>query len=777
MSPNTALLRKGSWTNETGGFAPTHTTPLLGGRYRYVKKIGRGTFAVIVRAEDLYMANRTVAIKVMHVQFRALGEQEAAYTQLLAAAEHAEITPIVRCLDTFLFEEHCCIVFELLSTAPLKHCVEVAARRAGTSHQSPEELKLHAIRKVAAQLLSALLLLEREHFIHADIKPENILLVDDDAARCAIKVADLGNMLRATETEMSAYHDTFELQGLLYRAPEVMLGLPFSHPIDIWSVGCILAELYLGEPIFIGSDNAEVLAAIKETIGPLPYAPFADGKFASMHAQHIEQEATGGGGGNGGRGRGRGRGRTNAGAVDQLARLQVVSRIKDLLNCKDTVFPAFIGDLLALDPQQRATPVSALQHTFLSSLFPFALIMPSATPTPVPTQEKFGQQRKQKEQLPQPKLLQQQQHQQVRKQPTEAKQHAQPIQQDRRQALAAVHSRTAVRAANPTNTIESTASTGEGGAGGGADDDEDMFMSLEDGQLPANAPLLTPSRARVQYQPPQQNLLQQQKEQQPAALAAVRVSSLSGIPKSATASNNKPLAAAAGPTHGSRQQKQPRSADPAASNGEVVDASSPSKRSRRTPVKVKSDNERYSISGGNVGNGRSSSPGAGPAVATKCSSSGSGGSGSATTKSKSATKQAKAQVKHNPMRRVIRPPPVEEDEDEEELVGEEDEKPTGAGGNKDAPPRTAPPSNDAADGDGNRDEEDEEEDDDPLFSGGGGRVGAADSTVRSPQKIQHTNSPGRRIQDDDDSDDSELEDALLMFGVTNSPVKQDGNHH
>ena len=112
--------------------------------------------------------------------------------------------------------------------------------------------------KVAAQLLAALSLLHRSGVIHADIKPENILLRDNDATCCAVKLADFGNAMNATEEDTAMYYGSFELQSLWYRAPEVILGLPFSCAIDMWSAGCVLAELYLGEPLFVGADNAAV---------------------------------------------------------------------------------------------------------------------------------------------------------------------------------------------------------------------------------------------------------------------------------------------------------------------------------------------------------------------------------------------------------------------------------------------------------------------------------------------------------------------------------------
>jgi len=65
----------------------------------------------------------------------------------------------------------------------------------------------------------------------------------DDAEGCAVKLADFGNAMLACEANTSQYYGTFELQSLWYRAPEVLLGLPFGLPIDMWSLGCIVGEV------------------------------------------------------------------------------------------------------------------------------------------------------------------------------------------------------------------------------------------------------------------------------------------------------------------------------------------------------------------------------------------------------------------------------------------------------------------------------------------------------------------------------------------------------
>ena len=80
------------------------------------------------------------------------------------------------------------------------------------------------------------------HIIHSDLKPENILI--KSISQRLIKVIDFGNS--------AFFHDilTFYIQTRSYRAPEVIIGCPYDEKIDIWSVGCIVAELWTGRMMF-----------------------------------------------------------------------------------------------------------------------------------------------------------------------------------------------------------------------------------------------------------------------------------------------------------------------------------------------------------------------------------------------------------------------------------------------------------------------------------------------------------------------------------------------
>ena len=110
-------------------------------------------------------------------------------------------------------------------------------------------VSLSLIRRFAIQILQALKYLEQENIIHCDLKPENILLKSRD--KSGIKIIDFGSSCFADQ-RIYTY-----IQSRFYRAPEIILGIPFTTAIDMWSLGCILVELYTGMPIFPGECERE----------------------------------------------------------------------------------------------------------------------------------------------------------------------------------------------------------------------------------------------------------------------------------------------------------------------------------------------------------------------------------------------------------------------------------------------------------------------------------------------------------------------------------------
>ena len=111
-------------------------------------------------------------------------------------------------------------------------------------------------------MLNALSVLSKSSIVHGDLKPENILL--SDTTMQSIKLIDFGTSC-FTDSRIYTY-----IQSRYYRAPEIILGIPYTSAIDMWSFGCILVELYLGIPIFPANNEQDLLYKIIEVIGMPP---------------------------------------------------------------------------------------------------------------------------------------------------------------------------------------------------------------------------------------------------------------------------------------------------------------------------------------------------------------------------------------------------------------------------------------------------------------------------------------------------------------------------
>jgi dual specificity tyrosine-phosphorylation-regulated kinase 2/3/4 len=118
------------------------------------------------------------------------------------------------------------------------------------------------LKRVAIEVLEALDVLHSLDLVHCDLKPENILISNFN--ECHIKVIDFGSACFITD-ELTSY-----VQSRSYRAPEVILGLGYDQKIDVWSLGCVLAELFTGEVLFKNDSEQSLLERIIGAIGEFP---------------------------------------------------------------------------------------------------------------------------------------------------------------------------------------------------------------------------------------------------------------------------------------------------------------------------------------------------------------------------------------------------------------------------------------------------------------------------------------------------------------------------
>ena len=240
---------------------------------------------------------------------------------------------MVNFTQSFYFRGHLCISTELLGMN-LYEFIKCHDFRG---------FSIKLIRRFSKQLLSSLVLLKAHKVIHCDLKPENVLLAHP--ARSEIKVIDFGSSCLENE-KVYTY-----IQSRFYRSPEVILGMTYGMPIDMWSLGCILAELLTGYPIFPGENEQEQLACIMEVFGP--------------PEKHLIEKST-----------------RKKLFFDSLGkpRLTVSSKgkrrrpssktLQQALKCEDEAFLDFITRCLRWDPDRRLKPDEAMRHEFITGIKP-----------------------------------------------------------------------------------------------------------------------------------------------------------------------------------------------------------------------------------------------------------------------------------------------------------------------------------------------------------------------------------------------------------------------
>lgn len=220
-------------------------------RYEIQKLLGDGSFGIVIQCFD-HKTQIPVAIKILRKgeKFAKIGEMEAGVLELLST--NGEDDTIVQKLEQFKFRGHFCIVYELLSLDLYQFLKKNDFRG----------ISMNIIKRIAVQIIIALKHMHSISLIHCDLKPENILFKSEK--KSSIKLIDFGS---ACEKNNKIF--TY-IQSRYYRAPEVIIDAGYNEKIDIWSLGCILFELYKGVPIFQGTNENDQLCKIVEIIGNIP---------------------------------------------------------------------------------------------------------------------------------------------------------------------------------------------------------------------------------------------------------------------------------------------------------------------------------------------------------------------------------------------------------------------------------------------------------------------------------------------------------------------------
>jgi serine/threonine protein kinase len=339
-----------------------HVGSVIANRYRIVRQVGLGTFGRVVECWDLHGHGhrRLVAIKIVR-QVARYAESAVVEARIVSDLNRRGGRGCTHCVvlhQSFFFQNHYCLVFENLGPS-LYDFLQRHHYRA---------FPMVCIRDFCQQLLEALEFLHSFGLIHTDLKMENILLMDDREvlyqhppasshrttsrpvvsqyipASTRIKVIDFGGACYDTKAKSSSIINTRQ-----YRAPEVILGTGWSMPSDMWSAGCIFAELARGELLFGTHDNIEHLALMERIIGPFPRRLLS--RAAQVKSWVAAQAFDG---------------PHHAGARvlsrDSVNFVAASSTLEQLVPGDDDAwFLSILRRLLVLDPDQRATAYECRQ--------------------------------------------------------------------------------------------------------------------------------------------------------------------------------------------------------------------------------------------------------------------------------------------------------------------------------------------------------------------------------------------------------------------------------
>ncbi|CAG8982793.1 hypothetical protein HYALB_00001074 [Hymenoscyphus albidus] len=322
---------------------------LLNGRYHVQANLGKGMFSGVVRAMDV-TTKKLVAIKLIrnNETMRKAGMKEIEILQKINEADPDDKKHMIRLERHFEHKGHLCMVFENLSIN-LREVLKKFGRDVG--------INLRAVRAYAQQMFLGLSLMRKCNILHADLKPDNILV---NESRNMLKICDLGSASDASENEITPY-----LVSRFYRAPEIILGMPYDFAIDIWSVGCTLYELYTGKILFTGRTNNQMLRSIMDCRGKFTTKMLKRSEFAHIHFDElanfrsVEQDKL-----------------TGKDTIKTLSfakpsrdlRTRLMSASKGLteVEAKElTLFADLLDRCLALNPEKRCTPAEALKHPFI----------------------------------------------------------------------------------------------------------------------------------------------------------------------------------------------------------------------------------------------------------------------------------------------------------------------------------------------------------------------------------------------------------------------------
>ncbi|BAM41679.1 serine/threonine protein kinase [Theileria orientalis strain Shintoku] len=255
-------------------------------RYRIEKIIGTTTFSKVTKATDMNN-EKEICLKIVFPDYFDQALDEIVLLKLLNAKDEGDKMNIVKLYDSFLYSGSLFLVLELLGENLFEATKDyyIKSYRDFMNEARPKKWELEDLKKISYDILKALNFIHNLGIINCDLKPENILLVKTEEEKKEkekeeekrkmdksrkeeeenmIKLVDFGSSCFIRD-KLNTY-----VQSRSYRAPEVVLGLPYDTQIDMWSFGCILCELYMGRILFPSDNSATLVASMVSLLGVPP---------------------------------------------------------------------------------------------------------------------------------------------------------------------------------------------------------------------------------------------------------------------------------------------------------------------------------------------------------------------------------------------------------------------------------------------------------------------------------------------------------------------------
>lgn len=218
-------------------------------KYKIGNKLGEGTYGVVWLAEDL-VTHESVALKKIRLETEEEGVPSTALREISLLKEVSSHPNVVTLREVLHTPTKLYLVFDFVDH-DLKRHMEL------NSNYLPPIV----VKRFLFQLIRGIAHCHSRRILHRDLKPQNLLIGKDGT----LIIADFG-LARAVGIPIRAY--THEVITLWYRAPEILLGSKvYSSPVDVWSMGCIFAEMAMGEPLFRGDSEIDQIYRIFRTLG------------------------------------------------------------------------------------------------------------------------------------------------------------------------------------------------------------------------------------------------------------------------------------------------------------------------------------------------------------------------------------------------------------------------------------------------------------------------------------------------------------------------------